>query len=1169
MSVINWTEQQLGVIGSVDNNTLVSASAGSGKTTVMLERVLRLITGESGKAKTPLRRIVMVTFNDSVAAELKNKINARLAKEIAESADKDYLRKQIEDIPLADISTIHSFCSTIVKNNFEYLELQPSFSIVDENEKEILFGKAIANVMKEYKENYDYQMDILINYFGGEKGFYSTIAKAYAFLEAQLDREACLTQLAFSCYDGDFKNSKLAIDYTYALRRECGNLLAEGEKKRNYFKSAGMDKRCDHISVTLEYIGKIAESKDIEELTEVVAYAPEIKAVPTSKKDDDVDRSVGEDYKAFNEACKKVISKLKSVFPSSYAELQRDIDKNRNYLARFVDVLKRVWKEYAALKKKENKLDFADLEYYAVKALQNDEIASELSKRYDYVCVDEYQDVNAVQEYILSRISNGRNTFMVGDVKQSIYKFRMTDPQIFLDKYRRYQADGSLGDSFCLNSNYRSCREVIDFVNEVFDVIMTKDFGGIDYCNESRLTLGNTDYLPQEGRPVRIVNFAKEDKDLQSPVGEDGVYSVRNDIAQINAAPSKEGAYIAKIIKDLVGKKEIQAQSTDGGLAYRKIRYSDIALLCAKRSDGVERIVSTLKSEGIPIDSANILQEKENFCIGLMTAFIKVLDNHRQDIPLVEVLTSSVFAQLSYRDMAIIRQAYKDENFFHRAADRYSREKEDIIAQRLNEFFKTLSFYRSAASFMSVGALIRRLIMDFDFKAYMTAIDGGAREFSGLERFVRSLEGKSYNGSISSFVEAMENSVDFGKVSQEAGLAGECVVTDTIHKSKGLEYPIVFLVDAAKQVNLSDVNTANAIFDKSYGFAIKNINEEERFYDDSLPVCLMRSMKGEEYKQEYMRLFYVAVTRARNMLFITSTGGLGKHEFGERKVNSPRSMLDWLNNVAAADRRFLQKYYDGEVDIQEDKKVVEYTAPQRALIGNESTKDFERSLGNFYAFKSSTSLLVKHTVTAVNNAYYEANVEDKRFKEYDEMRLLDTYKDGNVFDDENMEVRSYSDEGIAYHRVLELIDFDCFTIDDVVDKMDDMVKEGTLSQAQKNAVDPSSIFECLQSDVMRQARKHPHYRERQFMLNLPARDILDVDSDDRVLLQGTVDLFVNGGDGENILVDFKYSRKSPSRVKERYKKQLDLYAMAIEECLGVKVDRKVIFMLGKNIAIDV
>ncbi|MDE6372521.1 MAG: UvrD-helicase domain-containing protein, partial [Clostridia bacterium] len=864
MSAINWTKEQLEVINSVDSNTLVSASAGSGKTAVMLERVVRLIVGENGNGKTPLRRIIMVTFNESVASELKSKIGARLAKRLLDSQDKEYLREQIEDAPLADISTMHSLCSTIIKNNFEYLGIQPSYSIVDDKEKQALFGKAVANVMKEYRENYDYQIDILINYLGGENRFCDTLSKLYGFLEAQLDREAYLEDVAFACYNGDFKKSKLAKLYIADIHEICFDFLHQGQDWQMLFESNGLFKHVEHVQSIIDFLKKLSDTKDIEELAESIRFAPKFANVPTLSKDQkDEHAEHQERYKAYKAEVSNLLDKqLKALFPSSYAQLQEDLDANKEYLVRLVDILKKVCIEYSTLKQKDNKMDFADLEYYAVKVMQDDSLASEFASNYDYICVDEYQDINAVQEYILTRLSNGKNLFMVGDIKQSIYQFRMTDPKIFLDKYRLYKQQPQFGRAFSLNSNYRSCKEVIDFVNAIFDVIMKEDMGGIDYKKESRLLQGNLDYDIQTDMPIRIAHFCKEKKQLHIPTPQDGVYSVRQDAQEGYAFSCQEGKYIAKQIKSLVGKKQIQVSSADGAMTYRTVRYSDIALLCATRNANVENIVSELKAAGIPVDGSKILKEKNNSCVSLFTSFIRVLDNHRQDIPLAEILTSKVFADFTYEELTKIKVAAGKVDFFHQAVDKYIREQDDDLAKRLREFFETIDKYRRIASFMTIDWLMRKIIEDFNYRAYMTAVDDGAGEFAGLESFVQSLAGKPYNNSLSKFVEAVDASADFGKVSGETGFEGDCVVTNTVHSSKGLEYPIVFIIDAARELSLTELNNSNIIYDKDYGFAIKCLDSQDRFYEDSVAFRIMKKFKVKDLIEEKMRLFYVAVTRA-------------------------------------------------------------------------------------------------------------------------------------------------------------------------------------------------------------------------------------------------------------------------------------------------------------------
>ena len=1169
MSAITWTDEQRAVIDSIDKNTLVSASAGSGKTAVMLERVMRLIVGDEsvGRAPVPLRKIMIVTFNDSVASELKSKISAQLSKLIDEgNCDTDYLSKQIEDIPLADVSTLHSFCGMLIKTNFEYLGVQPSYSIVDDEEKQALFGKAVENVLKKYKSDYDYELDVLINYLGGDKTFCSTLGKIHSFLEAQLDREKFLSDIALSSYSSDFKKSALAKSYMQVFLSRCVDLSTEGYDKLSYYEQSGMDKRADHINGTLSYLNVLMKCNDVQQLRDALKLAPKTPAIPRAKKDDATDISAGIEYKDFNDRYKDFVKELKSVFARDYQDDQAIIDKNRHYVVRLVEIVSAVADEYAKLKRKDNKMDFADLEYFAVKLLQNDALANDIAQKYDYVCVDEYQDVNAVQEYILSRVSNGKNLFMVGDVKQSIYQFRMTDPQIFLKKYRSYKEDCKLGSPHSLNKNYRSSKEVIDFVNAIFNKIMTEDFGGIDYRRESQLSLGNTDYEEQRDEPIRITSFTKSEAECDLPLGEDGVYSVRDSLALEKDSVYEEGIYIAEKISSLVGKETIQVASPDGGMTYRKIRFSDIALLCPKRSNGVEKILGVLKSAGIPVDSANIVNDKFNPHVALIIDFIKVLDNHRQDIPLVAMLTCKVFSSLTYADMAAIKREYRGEKYFYNAIEKYKDEKSDCIAQKLKDFFEILDKYRFASGFMSVSTLIRRILADFDYRSFALSKEGGENEFIGLERFVGKLEGKPYNSSITKFAQAADSISDFGNVTGDVTAQGDFVRTSTIHASKGLEYPIVFLIDIAKQVNMADVNVSPVILDKNFGFAIKDVNDMERSFDDSLPMSLIKSFKTKDLIEEYMRLFYVAATRARNKLYLTATTS---REFGQKYVNKPKSMWDWLNNVACEDSGFMDKYYFypeddyGEIDEEESKDIA------RRAVDKQSLSEFANMLDHKYKYEEATKMLVKHTVTAINNEYYQTHYSNKRSYSNDSETLVEILKNGD--EDERNDVMSYSDEGIAYHRVLECIDYDCFTVADVEKRLEDMVSQGELSEEQRNVVDARSILECLQSQVMQNARNYPHYREKQFMLNLPADEIMDTVVKDKVLLQGTVDLFINGRSqgGENILVDFKFSRKSEKQIKERYRRQLELYATAIEECMGEKVDRKIIFVLGRNITIQI
>lgn len=1174
MAEIKWTDEQKKVIDSRDKNTLVSASAGSGKTAVMLERLVRIVVGDKSenRAGVPLKKIVTVTFNESVAVELRSKIGGKLVELINTGvAPNDYLRAQIEDIPLADISTLHAFCSNLIKTNFEQLDIDPSFSIADDSERQVLFNKAIAEVMKKYKTNYDYDIDILIGYCKGEGEFYSTIANIYSFLESQPDRQKYLDEIALENYNGNFADSDLAKKYLQGIRDKCLECLIEGNKKHDEYVALRADRFVEHIDVHLSILDRLAGAKDLCALINETSLIPSIKSRPAAKKDDAVMLEIAEEYAVFNDKCKALYTDLKDVFSCGYEEAQAALDKNSVYLKKLVQVVKEVSEEYAKIKKKQNKFDFSDLEYYAVKLLSDDDTAREISSKYEYICVDEYQDINAVQEYIISRLSNGKNLFMVGDVKQSIYQFRMTDPEIFLGKYRRYQSDEDAGSPHSLNKNYRSGREIIDFVNRIFDVIMTGRCGGIDYKKESRLTLGNTDYLALDDNPVRIATFSKSKAELTAPVGGDGVYSVKDSILEDATGDYEEGVYIAKEILNLVEKGRIQVvqKDADGNVIpkWRNVRFGDIAILSATRSGGVEKIIDVLKSVGIPVDAGNLLKEKSNPSIELIADYMRVIDNHRNDVPLVSVLTS-IFGNLTYDQLAHIRKTYPEEKFFHKAVTAYAKQQKDGIASRLNKFFADLDKYRFAGGFMTVSQLIRRILADSDYATYMHTLDDGNAEYAGLEQFVAALSEKPYDASVAQFVHAMDNVEEFGKVAGDTGIQGDFVKTSTIHASKGLEYPIVFIADCAKEMNTRDVSAALVLCDKRYGMAIRSLNDKDRSYDDSLPMLFLKDIKTKEIIEEYMRLFYVAVTRAQHRLYMTATSST---EFAEKEIKNPKSMWAWLNNVAYRDAAFRKDYEvkveEGEADeIEETSHAYSFRQPSKDAV-EKFTAYFDKS----YEYSEATTTPVKYTVTALNNLAYTANHTDKTTVAEGIKNILEDFAEEMKDDFEaDSDVRLFADEGIAYHRVMECIDFDCYTVGDVQKSIDGMVKKGLLTEAQKEFVDPKTILQCLSDENVSLARKYRHFREKQFMLNVPADEISATSVKDTVLLQGTVDLFINGREngGPNILVDFKFSKKSAEQIKARYAKQIQLYAMAIEECMNTVVDRKIIYVLGQNKVIE-
>ncbi len=1146
MSGRTWNDDQIKAIESVDENTLVSASAGSGKTAVTIERIIRII-----KKRTPVKKIVMLAFSNAVAAELKDRISSELVKAMREEgADKEFLREQIDDVSMADICTVHSFCGNLVKEFFEEAGIDPSYSILEPAEKEGMLDKAVDAVLKEYGEASDQVVSSLKYTFVGKFDLRAQIKKTYDFLEAQPDRDAWLEK-SFGGYGVDDDAAAYYIDYLRKLTADEGETARSMARElasypyfdpKNKVRLTEIADACERLSKTegTAFL-EAAAGADVK-----FSVGQPLKEKAFAKLAGEAGDDFTQAFHRYNEmraAQKRVQAKLSALAkklaeateysPEKWNEYG---EKTKTYVRKLAEIVGKVAEKYREEKVSENKMDFADLEYYAIKILRNDEIAKEVASRYQYVCIDEYQDTNYVQEYVLSRISNGHNLFMVGDVKQSIYQFRLTETEIFLSKYDAYDADGEEGKLVTLNQNYRSDRRILDFVNEVFSTIMTRDNGGVDYERTAMLKTEKDPVICGDGPVVRICPVSAPEK--KKVILGDGVYSVRESKAADVDCTAEEARYIAEKIASLVGKKEIGYYIGDE-VVRRKVEYRDITLLCSARNERVKAVIDYLNEVGIPVAGANVVKDESNAAVDVLMNLLRVIDNPLQDVALVAVMKSA-FGGFDCTELAEIRKEYPKEECFHSCVKLYAEEKDGCLAEKIRGFMNGIMELREYSFQAPVDRLLEQAISEYSFDKYALS-RFGRKERDKMRAFVSGLAGKSYALTLQAMI-AYGEDVAFAGENAEKPEDDNCVQTSTIHSSKGLEYPVVFLIDAGAEFK---DGTGDILLDKDFGIAMKYPEEETRVKRDTLKFRGAKQKFLKRSKEESIRLFYVALTRAKNMLFVT-----GEAEGFAEEEKKENSFMNLLNNVCMNSSGFKAKYVENyqplqeedEEDGQEDTLTFARPSPQKLA-------EMKEYLGYEYPYKNSAETGIKHTVTGIN----KENPEDY----------------GTTY------VKSWFEEdsagtGTAYHKVMETIDYDCADVTAVKAHIADLCEKGVLDEISAKSVDPDVVFRCLCSDVITKARACEHMREKQFMLRVRAKDVLGDGPEDKILVQGTIDLLIpDYKNGTATVVDFKMSRLAPETVAKRYRRQLELYAMAAENGLGLKVNKKLIYILGQDVVSEV
>lgn len=1171
---MRFTDEQNAAINSIGQNTIVSASAGSGKTTIMMEKVARLISGELGP-KVETNSMLIVTFTKASARDLKNKTAKKIKALINKTDDEELqesLKRQLEELPLASISTLHSFCSIIIREYFSKLNLDPTFSVMEEDESNIILKKAISNVIekhakddksKEYKD-----LNRLMGY-----SFEKNIISTYEFLrvsnvskkpnETYKDNENNIR--AYEC------SEEIKKKFYADIKRKFIELLQKGQELKSNLSIEEKGRNClnDLLSTNEDFIGKCELDK------------------PVFDKIPNLPKGMCEEIKNYKQSMADILKKIKKT-DSGISFNQYD----RNIIDAYLNIIDEVDEEYSTLKSKDNKLDFSDLEHYMLTLLDDEECKKTLRERYRFIFVDEYQDINKVQETIINKLSNNNNVFMVGDVKQSIYGFRHTDPTIFIGKVDSYTKDPTQGNALSLKSNYRSRKKILDFCNDIFNECMEKETTGVDYRNDAQLEFGQQFYDCAEVDPIvsiKICNTTPQDsiEDKEEEKEAKDVYSVKLDVENINIIKGEaEGKYIAEKIKYLVNNKKIvkegfekkveamaksaaQMEQKEYNADYlkdyiehnsknrcseylRNIEYKDITLLC-RAKDSAQPIIQAIIKNGIPVDVSGVAVDDDNEIISSLMSLLKIIDNYYDDVNLVSVLLSN-FGGFTQEELVNIRDNFdksnKDGNFYL-AFDNYK--KEDEIKTKIDAFKEKINGYKFKARYCKVDEILEEITQDDLFVENIMSNPNGSKLLFQVKTFINQIKSKAYNVSLSRFLSIARTNPNIEKIEASNLSSDNCVNTSTIHASKGLQYPVVFLINANKRFadgnkGKNSTEPLKATTNKEYGVMLPHISEEEDCYEDSNQKNMLKYLNNKESITEEMRLLYVALTRAKEYLFVTASNVDEKKS--DLSFSDIKSFFDILLYTNQKNPKFFDTYLDKdpiENELDETEQDIEMFKDE---IDEDLLHKIKAQLNDTYPHIDSTTMSLVKTVTEANKA---ARDEDEV------VNYLPSKKDKeNIY-------RHTTSEGTAYHHVMELIDFNNYTLEDVKESIETMLAKGQITEDEAKIVSPKIIYECLDSELMKIARHSECYKEKKFKMYLPSNDVFGDGIEDKILLQGTIDLIIKDPNADSvILVDYKYSNESIDKIKETYQVQINLYQKAIETCMGVKVDKKLIYVLGKN-----
>lgn len=1210
MASVKWTTQQQKVIDSRDRNILVSAAAGSGKTAVLVERIIQMVIDD--KRPIDIDRLLIVTFTKAAASEMRERIEKALERKLMENPDNLHLQKQMTLVHSAQITTIHSFCKSIIQNYFSVIELDPSVRLVDEVELQLLKADVVAELLE---EEYDKESEEFLHFIEAystgktDEGIEKFILQLYNFsisypwpkewLEEQknsfdIDSVEAMEETEWMKFLVDYICSMLEslpekAAYAMELCKEASGPLA-------YYSAVESD---------YQILKSLAEKKNYQELYDSFESLEWEKLKRISKKDE-VDKELQEEVKAIRKEVKGVVDDIrKKYFYQSAQEMFEDLSNTKEDMCVLLDLAMNFYDRFQEKKMEKKVMDFNDLEHYALNILISEhdgenitysEVANELSQFYEEIMIDEYQDSNNVQELLLTSVSKIRfgkpNVFMVGDVKQSIYKFRLARPELFMEKLKTYQPwkeGDSLYQRIDLRKNFRSRGVVLDFTNFIFRQIMQDKLGKVEYDEDAALYLGANYPETEENyaKSTEII-FITDEEEVETEELEETVEESQREL---------EARAVAERIKSMMDEG---FKVFDGDLQeYRPVRYSDIVILLRTVSGWSEDFVNVLTGEGIPTVSDTQSGYFSAIEVKTVLNMLHVIDNPKQDIPLAAVLHSPMF-DLSSEEMGKIRAKDKADDFYDAVLSYMENGEDDLLKSKIQVFFQKIEQYRRMLPYTSIQQMIEHILQDTGYYEYVSVMPAGEQRMANLDMLLQKaqdFEATSYKGlfQFNRYIERLHKyNIDFG----EAFLSDDgmdAVRIMSIHKSKGLEFPVVFVSGMGKQFNLQDARS-KLIVHEDLGLGADYIDVDIRFKKPTLRKRAIQKKIALESLGEELRVLYVALTRAKEKLILTGfvkklEDTLMKWEKSKDRRSEQMSYLDlssansyfsWVGGCLfypnslpiEITKRGLNQFILSEVEkavgYQFDKQaLVEWDAKQ--IYDEEVRTLIERQLSFAYPFGMEQEIPAKFSVSELKSKFGQEEDAKSLIPEEYIPESEDKEKQSSVavipkFMQDEVE-ETPTARGILYHKVMQEMQFELIeTKEDVEKELDRLVKVNLITKEQKESLDISKIKAFFDTELANQMRvasaNNQLFKEKQFVMGVPANTLpIESKSDELVLIQGIIDAYYETEDGL-VLVDYKTDyipRGGEEEFVQKYSPQIEYYALALSKSLSKKVKSKYLY----------
>lgn len=1176
------TNEQQSAVDSRERSLLVSAAAGSGKTKVLVERLFSYVEREGAN----LDDFLIITYTRAAASELRGKIAKALTERMERDPGNYHLRQQMLRVYRADIKTVDAFCTSLLRENCHLLgedarghALRPDFRVLDENEAEVLRGRVLARTLEDFYDHLTSGGTLLADTLGAgrdDSALEQLVLELHAKLQAQpyedkwLDAQRAFWRAVPEKIE-ETPYGKILLNEVGRKARHCKSLLQRAAQEmcandalNQKYAPAFLD-----ASYQLEALeGKIAQGWDAAR--GVTIAFPRLAAV----KDSDGGEMKAR-MKGLWDNCKETVKGFAELFAASSDEAVEDLRTMAPAMLALIDLTADFSRRYNEEKRRRNAADFSDQEHEAIRLLvaengEPTELAALVSTRYREIMVDEYQDTNEVQNRIFDAISRkGENLFTVGDVKQSIYRFRLADPRIFLQHYNTWPplaaADEHESAKLLLSRNFRSRREVLEATNFVFRNVLSREMGELDYGEDEMLRPGAS-YAESTvcGAEFHLL-------DLPTQTGE---HRVR--------ASEAEAAFVADYIRNMLSSKfPVQDEKTR---ELRPVREEDIVILMRSPSTRLLDYRRALESRGIRCAADAGEDFFASMEIAVLFSFLQVIDNPRQDVPLIAVLRSPLFGFVP-DELAALRSQQRTGDFYDAlllSEDGHSK-----------AFLAVLRSLRDSAAHLSVRELLSEIYRKCNVLGIFGAMHRGAERKENLLAFLELSEDFARTGrqGLFDFVRTLREQLASGEAAaMQTTHASSGVRIMSIHKSKGLEFPVVILSDLARRFSNMDFQSS-VLVHPQLGLGPVCVDTQRHIQYPTIARQALERTLRREAKAEELRVLYVAMTRAKEKLVMVHTqanaGGrvadlmaLSDCPVLPEAVDSGKCMGDWImlpllqRSEAGALRAFAGQNSEGRffteetpwtvcvhdglqfaAPVQQSDAAAEERAPQREDL----PADFA-ALSYRYPYAEQTAFPAKLTATQLKGRAIDEEISENTTLP---PRLRNLCKPKFLA---GKTALTGAERGTALHLVMQDLDFFCEPNEQSVrEQIEKLRAQRKLTDEQANAVDVHAIVRFLRSDLAARIRKSEQVeREYRFSLLRPVRDFSSLDADDSVLLQGVVDCFFEE-DGELVVVDFKTDHVLRAQLDERaehYRPQLEAYSMALTRVMGKKVKEKVLYFFS-------